>query len=118
MVGTPRFSGSDPCQNAPVLPRRLRRRGTTLARRNAAFFLRPDPPRDMVSRRVKTWSRGDGRSAGMDASAVRVEGERVEPLRWVAAWGVHLLTASSAPAGILAVLATWRGEGAGAVKSA
>lgn len=30
--------------------------------------------------------------------------------RHAAAWGVHLFTASGAPAGILAVLATWRGD--------
>jgi phosphatidylcholine synthase len=34
------------------------------------------------------------------------------PLRIVAAWGVHLLTASSAPAGVLAILAAERGEAA------
>jgi phosphatidylcholine synthase len=34
------------------------------------------------------------------------------PLRRMAAWGVHLLTASSAPAGLLAVLAIWRGDAA------
>ena len=33
-------------------------------------------------------------------------------LRRVAAWGVHLLTASSAPAGVLAVLASERGDAA------
>ena len=32
------------------------------------------------------------------------------PARIVAAWGVHLLTASSAPAGLLAILATIRGD--------
>lgn len=32
------------------------------------------------------------------------------PLRRAAAWGVHLLTASSAPAGVLAILATIRGD--------
>jgi len=32
------------------------------------------------------------------------------PLRRAAGWGVHLLTASSAPAGLLAVLAIWRGD--------
>ncbi len=32
------------------------------------------------------------------------------PLRLAAAWGVHLLTASGAPAGILAILATVRGD--------
>jgi phosphatidylcholine synthase len=32
------------------------------------------------------------------------------PLRRAAAWGVHLVTASSAAAGILALLATWRGD--------
>lgn len=31
-------------------------------------------------------------------------------LRRAAAWGVHLFTASSAPAGLLALLATWRGD--------
>jgi phosphatidylcholine synthase len=46
----------------------------------------------------------------MEASGVR--GERTEAWRWVAAWGVHLLTASGAPAGILAILATIRGEAA------
>ncbi len=35
---------------------------------------------------------------------------RAGPLRVAAAWGVHLLTASSAPAGLLAILATWRGD--------
>ena len=35
-----------------------------------------------------------------------------ERLRIAAAWGVHLLTASSAPAGVLAVLAAERGEAA------
>jgi phosphatidylcholine synthase len=30
--------------------------------------------------------------------------------RWLAAWGVHLFTASSAPAGILAILAIERGD--------
>jgi len=34
------------------------------------------------------------------------------PLRTVAAWGVHLLTASSAPAGVLAILAAERGHAA------
>jgi len=34
------------------------------------------------------------------------------PLRIAAAWGVHLLTASSAPAGVLAVLAAERGDAA------
>jgi phosphatidylcholine synthase len=34
------------------------------------------------------------------------------PGRWVAAWGVHLLTASSAPAGLLAILAIERGDAA------
>src|SRR6267143_3634355 len=34
------------------------------------------------------------------------------PLRTVAAWGVHLLTASSAPAGVLAILAAERGDAA------
>ena len=34
------------------------------------------------------------------------------PLRTIAAWGVHLLTASSAPAGVLAVLAAGRGDAA------
>jgi phosphatidylcholine synthase len=33
-----------------------------------------------------------------------------ERTRWVAAWGVHLLTASGAPAGMLALLATVRGD--------
>jgi phosphatidylcholine synthase len=33
-------------------------------------------------------------------------------LRTVAAWGVHLLTASSAPAGVLAILAAQRGDAA------
>jgi phosphatidylcholine synthase len=37
------------------------------------------------------------------------------PLRRAAAWGVHLLTASSAPAGVLAVLASERGEPAAAL---
>lgn len=32
------------------------------------------------------------------------------PLRRAAAWGVHLLTASSAPAGLLAILASERGD--------
>src|SRR5262245_35145909 len=32
------------------------------------------------------------------------------PARVIAAWGVHLLTASSAPAGLLAILATIRGD--------
>jgi phosphatidylcholine synthase len=32
------------------------------------------------------------------------------PLRRTAAWGVHLLTASSAPAGLLAILASQRGD--------
>jgi phosphatidylcholine synthase len=36
------------------------------------------------------------------------------PARLVAAWAVHLLTASSAPAGLLAILATIRGDAAGA----
>ena len=36
-------------------------------------------------------------------------------LRRVAAWGVHLLTASSAPAGVLAVLASERGDAAAAM---
>ena len=35
--------------------------------------------------------------------------------RWLAAWGVHLLTASSAPAGMLAVLAAERGDPATAM---
>jgi len=34
------------------------------------------------------------------------------PLRAVAAWGVHLLTASSAPAGVLSILAAERGDAA------
>jgi len=34
------------------------------------------------------------------------------PLRTIAAWGVHLLTASSAPAGVLAILAAERGDAA------
>jgi len=37
------------------------------------------------------------------------------PLRTLAAWGVHLLTASSAPAGVLAVLASERGDAATAM---
>jgi phosphatidylcholine synthase len=37
------------------------------------------------------------------------------PLRRVAAWGVHLLTASSAPAGVLAVLAAERHDAAAAM---
>jgi phosphatidylcholine synthase len=37
------------------------------------------------------------------------------PVRRVAAWGVHLLTASSAPAGVLAILATERGDAAAAL---
>src|SRR5206468_657452 len=37
------------------------------------------------------------------------------PLRTVAAWGVHLLTASSAPAGVLAILAAERGNAAAAM---
>jgi phosphatidylcholine synthase len=37
---------------------------------------------------------------------------RAADLRTVAAWGVHLLTASSAPAGVLAVLASQRGDAA------
>ena len=37
---------------------------------------------------------------------------RAGGLRTVAAWGVHLLTASSAPAGVLAVLASERGDAA------
>ena len=36
------------------------------------------------------------------------------PARIAAAWAVHLLTASSAPAGLLAILATIRGDVAGA----
>jgi len=36
-------------------------------------------------------------------------------LRTVAAWGVHLLTASSAPAGVLAILASERGDAAAAM---
>jgi phosphatidylcholine synthase len=48
----------------------------------------------------------------MDASAVRAERARAEPLRWLAAWGVHLLTASGAPAGILAIIAIERGQAA------
>jgi phosphatidylcholine synthase len=35
--------------------------------------------------------------------------------RWLAAWGVHLFTASSAPAGVLAVLAAERGDPATAL---
>ena len=35
--------------------------------------------------------------------------------RWLGAWGVHLLTASSAPAGMLAVLAAERGDPATAM---
>lgn len=35
--------------------------------------------------------------------------------RWLAAWGVHLLTASSAPAGMLAILAAERGDPATAL---
>jgi phosphatidylcholine synthase len=34
--------------------------------------------------------------------------------RWLAAWGVHLFTASSAPAGVLAILAIERGDAASA----
>ncbi len=41
--------------------------------------------------------------------------ERAGPLRTVAAWGVHLLTASSAPAGVLAVLASERRDAAAAM---
>jgi len=37
------------------------------------------------------------------------------PLRTIAAWGVHLLTASSAPAGVLAILAAERGNAAAAM---
>ena len=37
------------------------------------------------------------------------------PLRIAAAWGVHLFTASSAPAGVLAVLASERGDAATAL---
>jgi len=37
-------------------------------------------------------------------------GVTATPLRLVAAWGVHLLTASGAPAGLLAVLAAIRGD--------
>src|SRR5258705_13826810 len=37
-------------------------------------------------------------------------GESHSAGRVVAAWGVHLLTASSAPAGLLAILATIRGD--------
>src|SRR6266850_4878911 len=48
----------------------------------------------------------------MDASAGRAESPRAEPLRWLAAWGVHLLTASGAPAGILSILAIERGQAA------
>ena len=35
---------------------------------------------------------------------------RPSPARLIAAWGVHLLTASSAPAGLLALLATVQGD--------
>jgi phosphatidylcholine synthase len=37
------------------------------------------------------------------------------PLRTIAAWGVHLLTASGAPAGVLAILAAERGNAAAAM---
>ena len=37
-------------------------------------------------------------------------GERYTPARIAAAWGVHLLTASGAPAGLLAILATIDGD--------
>ena len=38
--------------------------------------------------------------------------ENAGPLRRIAAWGVHLLTASGAPAGVLAILAAERGDAA------
>jgi phosphatidylcholine synthase len=38
--------------------------------------------------------------------------EAATPLRKAAAWGVHLLTASGAPAGVLAILAIERGDAA------
>lgn len=41
--------------------------------------------------------------------------EPARPLRRLAAWGVHLLTASSAPAGLLALLAADRGDAATAL---
>lgn len=52
----------------------------------------------------------------MDGAAVRVRGrgERAPApagrARHLAAWGVHLFTATSAPAGLIALLATWRGD--------
>lgn len=48
----------------------------------------------------------------MDAAAGRADESRADPLRWVLAWGVHLLTASGAPAGILSILAIERGQAA------
>jgi phosphatidylcholine synthase len=48
----------------------------------------------------------------MDASVARDQASRAEGWRWVAAWGVHLLTASGAPAGILAIVAIERGQAA------
>ena len=41
--------------------------------------------------------------------------ETAGPLRRIAAWGVHLLTASSAPAGVLAILAAERRDAAAAM---
>jgi phosphatidylcholine synthase len=47
------------------------------------------------------------RERAADAGAATA---RATPLRRLAAWGVHLLTASGAPAGLLAVLAAVRGD--------
>jgi phosphatidylcholine synthase len=52
----------------------------------------------------------------MDGAAVRVRGRGAEApapagrARHVAAWGVHLFTATSGPAGLIALLATVRGD--------
>jgi phosphatidylcholine synthase len=48
----------------------------------------------------------------MAGPAVDALTETASPLRTVAAWGVHLLTASGAPAGVLAILAIQRGDAA------
>lgn len=48
----------------------------------------------------------------MDASVAHAESSRAVGWRWIAAWGVHLLTASGAPAGILSIVAIERGQAA------
>src|SRR6185369_1765899 len=55
------------------------------------------------------------RAAPLAAGRARMSARAASLPRWLAAWGVHLFTASSAPAGVLAVLAAERGDPATAL---